>query len=85
MPLEIDQLVHTKGHGRLIVIVVQPKIFLDTHCLENAKDWREGFATGLLKSCLITPLMSWYDGDKGSVGSLMQLRPDSDYIDNVLL
>ena len=50
-------------------------------CLEDGEPWEAGstgmggFIGGVSSSIIMVPLLSWYDGDTGSVGGLKNLKP----------
>ena len=63
----------------------KPKLFLDTKSLRDGEDWEVGFVRGLLSSLMMVPLVSWHEGDEGSVAQMVAFSEVNDYQDNVLL
>ena len=63
----------------------KPKLFLDTKSLKDGEDWEVGFVRGLLASQMMVPLVSWHEGDNGSVAQMIGFSEANDYQDNVLL
>ena len=57
------------------------KVYLDSMCLEENEPrdvgatGRGGFIGGISSSIIFVPLLSWQDGDTGSIGSLSRLNP----------
>jgi len=63
----------------------KPKQFLDTKSLRDGEDWEAGFVRGLLSSLMMVPLVSWHEGNEGSVAQMVSFSDVNDYQDNVLL
>jgi len=63
----------------------KPKLFLDTKSLRDGEDWEAGFVRGLLSSLMMVPLVSWHEGNEGSVAQMVAFSDVNDYQDNVLL
>ena len=64
-----------------------PRLFWDKVSLLTGQQWEEGFLAAIQSSEALVCMVSWYEGNSGSVGQMAQLDPDSgkDWQDNVLL
>ena len=65
----------------------KPRPFLDLKCLQDGEPWQQGFIQGLSCTLVLVPLVTWVQGDFGSIGQMASLDPANgkDWVDNVLL
>jgi hypothetical protein len=64
-----------------------PRLFWDKVSLSKGQPWQDGFLTAVQSSQVLVCMVSWYEGNAGSVGQMASLNPDNgeDWQDNVLL
>eukprot|EP00290_Baffinella_frigidus_P041768 CAMPEP_0180287810 /NCGR_PEP_ID=MMETSP0988-20121125/13621_1 /TAXON_ID=697907 /ORGANISM="non described non described, Strain CCMP2293" /LENGTH=842 /DNA_ID=CAMNT_0022262261 /DNA_START=659 /DNA_END=3183 /DNA_ORIENTATION=+ len=64
----------------------EAKVYLGKDCLQDGQSWLAGFVQGLVVSMTFVPLLSWEEGDEGSLGELSRIGVNGfDRVDNVLL
>jgi hypothetical protein len=51
-------------------------VFLDKDCLQDGQSWLGGLVAGLVTSMIFVPIMSWAEGDQGSLGELSKIGVD---------
>ena len=49
-------------------------MFLDKDCLHDGQSWLGGLVTGLATSMVFVPLLSWTEGDHGSMGGMSRIQ-----------
>jgi hypothetical protein len=64
-----------------------PRLFWDKVSLSRGQPWEEGFLAAVQSSEALICIVSWHEGNAGSVGQMALMDPDNgkDWQDNVLL